>query len=365
MNPPSRQGTEMLPPGSVIGILGGGQLGRMTALAGARLGYRTHIFTDDPAGPGAQVTSLVTVAGLDDSGALERFAAAVDVVTYETENIPLAAIDQVEAITPVLPGREVLAITQDRLREKDWLCSIDVATATYREVASEAALARAIRGLDRRAVLKTVRFGYDGKGQVAIGPDSDPAAAWAALGGELGILEAFIDYRCEISVIVARGRNGSMVNYPAVENQHVNHILDTTIAPARIDPGLAMRAEAISRHIADRLGVIGLIAVEMFVTRDDEILVNELAPRPHNSGHWTIDACLVSQFEQLVRALAGLPLAPTDHHAEAVMRNIIGHDIDRWRDTIADPATRLHLYGKAEARPGRKMGHTTKLMPLR
>ena len=355
----------MLAPGSVIGILGGGQLGRMTALAAARLGYRCHVFTDEPDGPGAQVMPLATVAGLDDAEALKRFARQVDVVTYENENIPLAAVDAVLAQTQVLPGRDVLEIAQDRLREKDWLRSIDVETASYREVVNAAALGRAIRDLDHRAVLKTVRMGYDGKGQVMIGPDTDAAAAWAEMGGETGILEAFIDYRCEISVVVARAANGSMANYPTVENQHVNHILDTTIAPARVDPETAMRAEAIARHIADRLGVVGLITVEMFLTRDGEILVNELAPRPHNSGHWTIDACYVSQFEQLVRALAGLPLGPTEWHSEAVMRNIIGGDIARWREHVADPMTRLHLYGKAEARPGRKMGHVTRLVPRR
>jgi 5-(carboxyamino)imidazole ribonucleotide synthase len=355
----------MLPPGSTIGILGGGQLGRMTAIAAARLGYRCHIFSDEADSPGTQVTPLATVAALDDAAALERFARSVDVVTYETENIPLEALDHIEPHAPVLPGRGVLEIAQDRLREKDWLRGIDVATASYREVVGAAALARAIRDLDHRAVLKTVRFGYDGKGQVAIGPESDPELAWAEMGGDVAILESFIDYRCEVSVIVVRSANGSMANYPVVENQHVNHILDTTLAPARIDPEIAMRAEAISRHIADRLGVVGVIAVEMFVTRDDQILVNELAPRPHNSGHWTIDACYASQFEQLVRAVAGLQLGPTDAHSDAVMRNIIGGDVERWRDYLADPLTKLHLYGKAEARAGRKMGHVTRLIPKR
>ena len=355
----------MLAPGSVIGILGGGQLGRMTAMAAARLGYRCHIYTDEPDGPGAQATPLVTLGALDDAAALQRFARAVDVVTYETENIPLAAIDVVAAHAEVLPGRDVLEICQDRLREKDWLRSIEVATAAYREVVSAGALARAIRDLDHRAVLKSVRFGYDGKGQVLVGPDTDAAAAWAEMGGEVGILESFVDYRCEVSVIVARSRNGSMANYPVVENQHANHILDTTIAPARIDVELAMRAEAVARHVADRLALVGLVAVEMFVTRDNEVLVNELAPRPHNSGHWTIDACYTSQFEQLVRALTGLPLGQPDWHAEAVMRNIIGSDVDRWREHVGDPLTKLHLYGKAEARPGRKMGHVTRLIPRR
>ena len=355
----------MLPPGSVIGILGGGQLGRMTALAAARLGYRCHIFTTEMDSPGAQVTPLVTVAELSDAAALGSFAESVDVVTYETENIPLEALDHILPHAPVHPGIEVLRVAQDRLREKDYLREIDVATAQYREVTSAAALGRAMRDLGGRGVLKTVRMGYDGKGQVMVSSESDPKAAWAAMGAELGILEAYVDYRCEISVIVVRSEAGALATYPAVENQHASHILDTTIAPARIAPEIAMRAEAIARHIAEKLDVVGLLAVEMFVTHDDEILVNELAPRPHNSGHWTMDACYTSQFEQLVRAIAGLPLGSTERHSDAVMKNLIGNDIDRWREAVAEPMTKLHLYGKREAPPGRKMGHATRLLPRR
>jgi 5-(carboxyamino)imidazole ribonucleotide synthase len=355
----------MLPPGSTIGILGDGQLGRMTASAASRLGYRTHIFATGRDNPGPQVTNLVTIGSLDDAAALTDFAKAVDVVTYETENIPSAALDGILPHAPVHPGQEVLKITQDRLREKDYLRSIDIPTAQYREVVSAAALARAIRDIGQRAVLKTVRMGYDGKGQVMVTSETDPEQAWASMGAELGILEAFVDYRCEISVIVARGANGAMTNYPAVENQHVNHILDTTIAPARLSPEITMHAEVVARHIAEKLDVVGLLTVEMFVTHDGAILVNELAPRPHNSGHWTIDACVTSQFEQLVRAICGLPLGPVDAHSDAVMRNLIGHDIDRWRDYLAEPMQKLHLYGKHEARAGRKMGHVTRLIPRR
>jgi 5-(carboxyamino)imidazole ribonucleotide synthase len=355
----------MLPPGSVIGVLGGGQLGRMTALAAARLGYRTHIYTTEADSPGAQVTPLVTIAALDDSAALSRFAAEVDVVTYETENIPLEALDHILPHAPVHPGVEVLRVAQDRLREKDYLREVEVATAQYREITNAAALGRAVRDFGGRGVLKTVRMGYDGKGQVMITPESDPKRAWAAMGGELGILEAYVDYRCEISVIVVRSETGALATYPAVENQHVNHILDTTIAPARVLPEVAMRAEAIARHIAERLGVIGVLAVEMFVTQENDILVNELAPRPHNSGHWTIDACYTSQFEQLVRAICGLPLGSTDSHSDAIMKNLIGADIDRWRDPLSEPLMKLHLYGKRDAPPGRKMGHVTRLLPRR
>ncbi|HWK44433.1 MAG TPA: 5-(carboxyamino)imidazole ribonucleotide synthase [Stellaceae bacterium] len=353
----------MLPPGSIIGILGGGQLGRMAAMAAARLGYRTHIFTNEAGSPGTLVTPFVTEAAFDDEAALARFAAAVDVITYETENIPFETLDLLAKLKPVRPSPTVLKITQDRLREKDYLHSIDVATAPYREVTSAAALARAVRDLGHSAVLKTVRMGYDGKGQVMLGPDTDHKKAWATMGGEIGILEGFVDYTCEISVIVARGTNGAIATYVPVENQHANHILETTIVPARVTPEIAMRAEAVARHIAERLDVVGILAVEMFVTQQHEILVNELAPRPHNSGHWTIDAATTSQFEQLVRAICGLPLGSADRHSDAVMRNLIGPDVEKWRETLNDATLKLHLYGKTDAPPGRKMGHVTRLIP--
>jgi 5-(carboxyamino)imidazole ribonucleotide synthase len=212
-------------------------------------------------------------------------------------------------------------------------------------------------------VLKSVRMGYDGKGQVTLNPETRPEEAWRQMGCEIGILESFVDFACEISVIVARGRNGTWATYPPVENQHVAHILDTTIAPARIGAETAMRAEAIARHIAEKLDLVGVLAVEMFVTQSGEILVNELAPRPHNSGHWTIDACVTSQFEQLVRALCGLPLGSVAHHSDAVMKNLIGADVDKWPDALADGFAKLHLYGKTEVQPGRKMGHVTRLIP--
>src|SRR6185437_5986118 len=244
-------GRLMLPPGSTIGILGGGQLGRMLAAAAARLGYRCHIFAPEPETPAALVTPFATVAPFDDEAALARFVAAVDVVTFEFENAPA-----------------VLRVTQDRLREKDFLRSIDVATTHYREVTGLPALRRAMRDVGPHAVLKTVRLGYDGKGQVMLGPDSDLAEAWKRIGGEVAILEGFVDFACEVSVIVARSGAGTAGAYPPVENQHQNHILDTTIAPARIAPELAMRAEAIARHVAEKLDLVGLLAVEMFVTRD-------------------------------------------------------------------------------------------------
>jgi 5-(carboxyamino)imidazole ribonucleotide synthase len=337
----------------------------MTALAAARLGYRCHVFTNEPDSPAEQVCDAATVAEFTDRESLERFAGAVDIATIEFENIPAESVRWVAGSTPVLPQPEILEIAQDRLREKDFLRSIGVDTANYREISDAAALVRAMRDLDCPAVLKTVRMGYDGKGQVSLTADTKADEAWARMGGEIGILESFVDFACEISVIVARGVNGAWATYPPVENQHTNHILDTTIAPARIPPETAMRAEAIARHVAEKLGLVGVLAVEMFVTQTGQLLVNEIAPRPHNSGHWTIDACFTSQFEQVVRAICGLPLGSVEHHSDAVMKNLLGDDVDKWREALTDPLAKLHLYGKTAIQPGRKMGHVTRLIPHR
>jgi 5-(carboxyamino)imidazole ribonucleotide synthase len=355
----------MLAPGATIGILGGGQLGRMTALAAARLGYRCHVFTNEPDSPAEQVCGAKTIAQFTDREALERFAGAIDIATCEFENIPAESVSWVSALKPVLPKPEILEIAQDRLREKDFLRSIEVDTASYREISDPAALVRATRDFGYPAVLKTVRMGYDGKGQVTLSPETKAEEAWHRMGGEIGILESFVDFACEISVIVARGGNGSWATYPPVENQHVDHILDTTIAPARIPAETAMRAEAIARHVAEKLDLVGVLAVEMFVTQAGDLLVNEIAPRPHNSGHWTIDACITSQFEQLVRAVCGLPLGSVEHHSDAVMKNLLGNDVEKWREALHDPLVKLHLYGKTEIQPGRKMGHVTRLIPHR
>jgi 5-(carboxyamino)imidazole ribonucleotide synthase len=355
----------VLAPGATIGILGGGQLGRMTALAAAGLGYRCHVFATEPDSPAAQVCGAATIANYGDGAALDRFAAAVDVATFEFENIPAEAVRRVATAKPVLPRPEILEITQDRLREKDFLRAIGIPTTAYREIADAAALGRTMGVFGHPAVLKSVRMGYDGKGQVTLTPETKPDDAWRRMGGELGILEAFVDFSCEISVIVARDRNGAWANYPPVENRHTNHILDTTVAPARIAAETAVRAEAIARCVAEKLDLVGLLAVEMFVTKAGEVLVNELAPRPHNSGHWTIDACVTSQFEQLVRALCGLPLGSVEHHSDAVMKNLIGGEVEGWREALADPLAKLHLYGKHRVREGRKMGHVTRLAPHR
>ena len=350
-------------PGSTIGILGGGQLGRMLALAAAQLGYRAHVFVPEADSPTGQVAAAATVAAYDDLDALTRFAAAVDVVTFEFENVPAATARHLAALKPLHPSPRVLAIAQDRLAEKRFLNGIGVPTAPFRAVATMAELEAALADLGRPAVLKTVRLGYDGKGQSLIRPGGDPAEALAAIGGADGVLEGFVDFRMEASVVVARAASGEVAHFVPVENRHVHHILDTTIAPADIAPALADAAVETARHIARELDLVGLLAVEMFVTRDDRILVNELAPRPHNSGHWTMDACRTSQFEQHVRAVCGLPLGSTERHSDATMKNLIGDEVAGWLDALADPAAKLHLYGKSEARPGRKMGHINRLRP--
>ncbi|HEY1798183.1 MAG TPA: 5-(carboxyamino)imidazole ribonucleotide synthase [Stellaceae bacterium] len=352
-----------LAPGAVIGILGGGQLGRMTALAAAALGYRCHVFADEADAPAAQVCAERTIADFADAAALDRFAAAVDVATFEFENIPAEAVRRVAARVPVMPRPEILEISQDRLEEKGFLRSIGTATTEFRAVDGTAALTEALAALGTPSVLKTVRMGYDGKGQVTIADPAEAGEAWRRMGSADGILEAFVDFGCEVSVIVARGADGALAAYPPVENRHVNHILDTTTAPARLSPKISADAERIARHVAEKLDLVGVLAVEMFVTKTGAVLVNELAPRPHNSGHWTIDACVTSQFEQLVRAICGLPLGSTEHHSDAVMQNLIGDQVDGWRGHLDDPRAKLHLYGKTVVKPGRKMGHVTRLLP--
>jgi 5-(carboxyamino)imidazole ribonucleotide synthase len=357
----SAENGQGIAPGGTIGILGGGQLGRMTAMAAARLGYRCHIYCPDKDAPASHVAHATTIAAYDDLAALERFAQAVDVVTFEFENVPASAGEKLAQWKPTRPDPRVLHLTQQRLREKNFLSSINVPVARYLEVAHREALPQAVQALGRPCVLKSASFGYDGKGQVRIDPETDLGPVWQQMGGELAILESFVDFQREISVVIARGHDGAMEMYVPVENQHRNHILDTTIAPARITQAVAVKAEAIARHIAQEIKLVGLLAVEMFVTRDGDVLVNELAPRPHNSGHWTIDACNTSQFEQFVRAVCGLPLGSPERHSDAVMKNLIGDEVRDWRQILHEPAAKLHLYGKAEIRPGRKMGHVTRL----
>ena len=341
-----------LPPGSVIGILGGGQLGRMTALAAARLGYRCHVFSPEDDAPAAQVSWRTTVADWRDEQALAQFAGDCDVVTYEFENIPTVAAASVARHVPLRPAADVLATCQDRITEKRFLGGIGVPTAPWRPAWNVADLRAAVGEIGCPAVLKSARLGYDGKGQVAIDPVSDLDAAWTEMttaGEASGVLEAWVEFALEISVLVARSIGGELATYVPVENRHENHVLRRTVAPAPVVPVVASEADAIARRIAEYLDLVGVLAVEMFVTADGGVLVNELAPRPHNSGHWTIDGCAVSQFEQCVRAIAGLPLGSTERHANAVMDNLLGAEIERWYELASDPSARLHLYGKRGA----------------
>ena len=354
-------------PGATLGILGGGQLGRMIALAAAALGYRCHVFCQDADDPAAQVAAAVTVAPFDDAAALDAFAASVNAATLEFENLPIAAIERIAAVVPVRPGAGPLAVAQDRLREKDFASAIGVGTAPYAAVPDAAALAGAVAEIGTPAILKTCRLGYDGKGQVRIEAGADLAAAWAesgagpATGG--AILEGFVAFEREISVIVARGADGALAAFDPVENRHADHILAETLAPAGVPAAVAAAAVDVARRLAEALEIVGVLAVELFVTPDGAVLMNEMAPRPHNSGHWTIDACATSQFAQLVRAACALPLGDPARHHDARMVNLLGDTAAAWPGYLADPAAHLHLYGKAEARPGRKMGHVTFLRP--
>lgn len=349
-------------PGGTIGIIGGGQLGRMTALAAARLGYRCHVFCPDEDGPAVQVAQS-TIAAYDDARALAEFAEAVDVVTFEFENIPAASVRILADHVAVRPNWRILEIAQDRRAEKAFFQSIGSTVADWQPVNTPDSLAQAVSRLGRPSVLKTARLGYDGKGQVKIVPGTDLEEAWASVQGQESILENFIPFEREISVIVARGVDGTTACFDIVENRHRNHILDVTIAPASISPQLAQEAADIGIRAAGALDLIGLLAVEMFVTTDGRLLINEMAPRPHNSGHWTIDACLTDQFEQLVRAVCGLPLGSPERHSDAVMTNLIGSDAEHWLLILQEPGAHLHLYGKTVARAGRKMGHVTRLAP--
>ena len=352
-------------PGETIGILGGGQLGRMMAIAAARLGYRVHVYCPEADPPAAQLASTVTTAAYEDREALARFAEACAVITYEFENVPHAAAAFLDLTRPVRPSPSVLAIAQDRIAEKDFVSGLGIGTALYRPVDTPDLLEAALERIGRPAILKATRMGYDGKGQVKI-PETGPIDATALLaqmGGVRGILEGFVPFEREISVIVARSLDGSVATFTVTENEHRNHILWTSTAPARVSPILAARADDLARRIAGALDLVGLIAVEMFVCADGSVLVNELAPRPHNSGHWTIDACVTDQFEQSIRAICGLPLGETERLADAVMTNLLGDEIEAWPVFLSEPRTKLHLYGKTEPRPGRKMGHVTRLFP--
>jgi len=353
-----------LKPGDTIGILGGGQLGRMLAMAAARLGLRCQVFSPDPESPAFDVVLNATCAEFADVEALELFANDVDVITYEFENVPSAAALILGARRPVLPDRKILETTQDRLAEKDFVKRLGIGTADYADVPSIASLRAAIEVIGLPAVLKTRRFGYDGKGQAILREGDDPDRIWKELDTKSAILEAFIPFEREISVIAARSADGHVECFDVTENEHRDHILKISRAPAAIPDALAEQARAIAEKIANALGYVGVLAVEMFVLADPagpKVLVNEIAPRVHNSGHWTLDGASISQFEQHIRAIAGWPLGKPVRHGEVTMTNLIGDEINDYEQWLTVPGATVHLYGKGRPRPGRKMGHVTQV----
>jgi 5-(carboxyamino)imidazole ribonucleotide synthase len=352
-------------PGAVIGVLGSGQLGRMLALAAGRLGYRVHTYSPERDSPTGHVADAEIVGSYDDLDALRRFADGVDAVTFEFENVPSASVAAIAERTLVRPAGSVLHTTQHRGREKAFLSGAGLPVAPHALVDTLDDLAAAIARLGLPAVLKTASFGYDGKGQARIDRAEDAVAAWDRIGRQPAVLEAFVDFERELSVVAARGQDGAFAHYGVIENAHDRHILDVSVAPARVPPQVERDALAIARASLEALDVVGVLCVELFLTRDGRVLVNELAPRTHNSGHLTIDACATSQFEQQLRAVCGLPLGATDLVRPAAMANLLGdlwQDGDpRWAEALARPGVRLHLYGKRVATPGRKMGHLTAL----
>lgn len=350
-----------LRPGATIGILGGGQLGRMLSVAAARLGYRTHIFEPSANPPAADVAHALTTADYEDAAALTAFAETVDVITYEFENIPTAALDLLEALRPIRPNRRALAIAQDRIREKDFLTGLGLTCAPYRAVNTAAEMAAAVAEIGTPSILKTTRLGYDGKGQARLTSPEEADAAFASMNGAPSVLEGFIDFSHEVSVIAARGLDQSVACYDPGENVHRSGILHTTTLPARLTPAQRSDAILLAARILNALDYVGVMGVEIFVTAKG-LIVNEIAPRVHNSGHWTQNGCAVDQFEQHIRAVTGLPLGDGARHSDVVMENLIGDDIDRLPQILRENDTALHLYGKAEARPGRKMGHVNRVV---
>ncbi|WP_185804513.1 5-(carboxyamino)imidazole ribonucleotide synthase [Pontivivens nitratireducens] len=346
--------SEALKPGSTIGILGGGQLGRMLALAAAPLGLRVHIFEPGAACPAAQVADACTTAPYQDEDALRAFAQACDVVTYEFENVPTAALDLIESLVPIRPNRRALAVSQDRIAEKEFLQGIGLSVAPFAVVDDAASLEQAVATLGTPSILKTRRFGYDGKGQARITDATLPEVTAPS------VLEGFVDFTAEISVIGARGLDGATVCFDPGQNVHLDGILHTTTVPAPLPRNLQTDAVLIAGRILNALDYVGVMGVELFVTPQG-LIVNEIAPRVHNSGHWTQDACLTDQFAQHIRAVAGWPLGDGQRHSDAVMLNLIGTDADDWAQFAAEPGSALHLYGKSECRPGRKMGHVNRI----
>ena len=356
-------------PGSTIGILGSGQLGRMIAIAARRMGYRVHTLSPESDSPTGHVADREVVAAYDDVEAVKRFAEKVGVITLEFENISAACVDAASTIAPVRPKGNVLHTTQNRLREKTFLADNGFPVAPFRHVKSREELADAVEEIGTPAVLKTAGFGYDGKGQVKIESTGDVGDAWTSVAGQEAVLEAFIDFELELSVVAARGLTGDFAHYGAVENKHSRHILDVTTAPADVSGAVNVTAVNLTRNVFEALDVVGVACVEYFLDRDGNIIINEIAPRVHNSGHFTFDACVTSQFEQQVRAVCGLPLGSTEQPRPAAMANLLGdlwaNGEPDWAAALANPEVKLHLYGKQDARPGRKMGHLTAMADTR
>ncbi|MBV9406573.1 MAG: 5-(carboxyamino)imidazole ribonucleotide synthase [Acidobacteriaceae bacterium] len=352
-------------PGSAIGVLGSGQLGRMFAIAARRMGYRVHTLSPDEDTPTGQVADVEVNAAYEDLDAVREFARGVSVVTFEFENVPAVTAATAAECTPVRPSGHVLHTTQHRLREKTFLSNAGLPLTPFRRVASCEELAAAASELGLPAILKTADFGYDGKGQFRIKSGDDFGAAWRAVGEREAVLEAFVDFEKEISVVAARTGSGEFVHYGAIENEHVNGILDTSIAPARVSPKVAREAVELARAVMDALEVVGVLCVEFFVTKNGGLLINELAPRPHNSGHFSFDANLTSQFEQQLRTVCLLPLGSVLQFSPAAMVNLLGdlwsNGEPDWKHAVSMADVKLHIYGKTMARPGRKMGHLTAL----
>ena len=351
-------------PGATVGVLGSGQLGRMFTIAARRLGYRVHTFSPDQDSPTGQVADHEIAASYDDLEAIAAFAREVAAVTFEFENVPSATVDALGPDVVVRPSGHVLHTTQHRVREKQFLAGAGIPVAPFTIVETAEGLQAGIERIGAPAILKTASFGYDGKGQARIARAADALAAWETIGRQPAVLEQVIDFACEVSVVVARGHDGTVVDYGAIENAHARHILDVSVWPARVADETAREAVRVARAACEALDVVGVLCVEMFVTGDGGVIVNELAPRPHNSGHLTIDAHVTCQFEQQLRAVCGLPLGSTRAHAPAAaMANLLGdewaHGEPDWASALALPGVKLHLYGKSEARPGRKMGHLT------
>jgi 5-(carboxyamino)imidazole ribonucleotide synthase len=348
--------------GSVIGILGGGQLGRMLSVAASRLGYRTHVFEPGAKPPAGHVADQVTTASYEDEAALVAFAQSVDVITYEFENIPTSARDILEAHRPIRPGREALRVSQERITEKEYLSELGLKVAPFAQVDTDEDLKAALADIGTPSILKTRRFGYDGKGQARMNSEADADAALSDLAGAPSVLEGFVNFSHEVSVIAARGIDGQVACFDPGENVHVGGILRTTTVPARLPGSMRMDAVLIASKILNALDYVGVMGVELFVTAEG-LVVNEIAPRVHNSGHWTQNGCTVDQFEQHIRAVVGMPLGNGERHSDVVMENLIGDDMDRVPELLNEAHVALHLYGKSDVKPGRKMGHINRVKP--